>query len=203
VRPEIDAVAAVQSHGAIGYTGFTPIGGVPLPPTTTGVSQASVYEAGVQLNLPFRNRIAQADAARDELQLRQMEARVQQLQNQIRDEIENAAIAVDVARTAYAAAVRSRMYQEQLLQAEKEKFAVGASTNFFIVQDESFLAQARSTEVVARSTYIKARVALQRALGTLVEDAGVELDDAIRAQLPPSPPPNIPNPTVPANASPR
>jgi outer membrane protein TolC len=192
VRPEIDAVGAVQSHGAIGYTGFTPIGGVPLPPTTTGVSQASVYEAGVQLNLPFRNRIAQADAARDEMQLRQMQARVQQLANQIRDEIENAAIAVDVARTAYAAAVRSRMYQEQLLQAEKEKLSVGASTNFFIVQDESYLAQARSTEVVARSTYIKSRVALQRALGTLVEDSGIQLDDAIRDQLPPSPAPAIP-----------
>ncbi len=192
VRPEIDAVAAVQSHGAIGYTGFTPIGGVPLPPTTTGVSQASVYEAGVQLNLPFRNRVAQADAARDEMQLRQMQARVQQLANQIRDEIENAAIAVDVARTAYSAAVRSRVYQEKLLEAEKEKLSVGASTNFFVVQDESYLAQARSTEVVARSTYIKSKVALQRALGTLVEDSDIQLDDAIRDQLPPSPPPKVP-----------
>lgn len=193
VRPEIDAIASIQSHGAIGFTGFTPIGGVLLPPSsTTGASQASVYEAGVQLNVPFRNRIAQADAARDELQLRQMEARVQQLQNQIRDEIENASIAVDVARSAYAAAVRSRMYQEQLLQAEKEKLSVGASTNFFIVQDQSFLAQARSTEVVARSTYIKSRVALQRALGTLLDDSGVQLDDAIKAQLPPSAAPNVP-----------
>ena len=207
VRPEIDAVGAVQSHGAIGYTGFTPIGGVPLPPTTTGVSQASVYEAGVQLSLPFRNRIAQADAARDEMQLRQMQARVQQLQNQIRDEIENAAIAVDVARTAYSAAVRSRVYQEQLLQAEKEKYSVGASTNFFIVQDESTLAQARSTEVVARSTYVKSKVALQRALGTLMEDSGIELDGAIRGKLPPSPLPLVPtmapNPQSPSSGVPR
>ncbi len=203
VRPEIDAVGAIQSHGAIGYTEFTPIGGVPLPPTTTGISQASVYEAGVQLSLPFRNRIAQADAARDEMQLRQMQARVQQLQNQIRDEIENAAIAVDVARTAYSAAVRSRVYQEQLLQAEKEKYSVGASTNFFIVQDESTLAQARSTEVVARSTYVKSKVALQRALGSRLEDSGIQLDEAIRAQLPPSPPPVVP-PAVPhsQNATP-
>jgi len=193
VRPEIDAIASIQSHGAIGFTGFTPIGGVPLPPSnTTGVSQASIYEAGVQLNLPFRNRIAQADAARDEMQLRQMEARVQQLENQIRDEIENASIAVEVARTAYAAAVRSRMYQEQVLRDEKERFSVGTSTNFLIVQDESFLAQARSTEVVARSTYIKSRVALQRALGTLVEDSGIQLDEAIKAQLPPSPAPVVP-----------
>jgi len=69
---------------------------------------------------------------------------------------------------------------------------VGASTTFFIVQDESFLAQARSTEVVARSTYIKSKVALQRALGTLLEDSGIQLDEAIRAQLPPSAVPNVP-----------
>lgn len=192
VRPELDAVGAVQSHGSIGFTGFAPEGGVPLPPATAGASLSTVYEAGVQLNLPFRNRVAQADAARDELQLRQMQARVQQLQNQVRDEIENAVTAVDVARTAYLAAVRSRTYQEQLLQAEREKLAVGASTNFFIVQDQSFVAQARSTEVVARSTYIKSRIALQRALGTLLEDSGVQLDDAIRDQLPASPLPPVP-----------
>jgi outer membrane protein TolC len=79
-----------------------------------------------------------------------------------------------------------------LLEAEKEKYSVGASTNFFIVQDESFLAQARSTEVVARSTYIESKVALQRALGTLLEDFGIQLDEAIRAQLPPSPPLKVP-----------
>jgi outer membrane protein TolC len=49
-----------------------------------------------------------------------------------------------------------------------------------IVQNEGYLAQARSTEVVARSTYIKSRVSLERAIGTLLESHNIKLDDAIR-----------------------
>ena len=55
--------------------------------------------------------------------------------------IENAAIALQTAHQAYAAAVESRDYQQQLLQAEIDKFAVGVSTNFMLVEDEAYLAQ--------------------------------------------------------------
>jgi outer membrane protein TolC len=143
-----------------------------------------LYEAGIQVNIPFRNRVAQSDAARDEIQLRQMQARLQQLENQVRDEIENALTALQVARSAYVAAVRSRQFQEQLLDAERQKLSVGASINFFIVQDEGYLAQSRSSEVVARSTYIKSRVSLERAIGTLLESHNIQLDDAVRGELP-------------------
>ena len=94
----------------------------------------------------------------------------------------NAAIAVENAHQAYAAAVESRNYQQQLLQAEIDKFAVGASTNFMIVQDQSYLAQARSTEVAARSDWMKARLSLDRALGNLLEKNNVLFDDTIRGR---------------------
>ena len=105
--------------------------------------------AGIQLNLPLRNRIAQADAARDAVQLRQSQGRTQKLENDVRQQVEQASIALESAHQAYGAAVESRNYQQQLLQAEIDKFSVGASTNFLIVQDEAYLAQARSTEVAA------------------------------------------------------
>ncbi|HEY4762770.1 MAG TPA: TolC family protein [Candidatus Sulfotelmatobacter sp.] len=132
--------------------------------------------------MPLRNRIAQADAARDALQLRQAQGRTAKLENDIRQQIENAAIAVENAHQAYAAAVESRNYQQQLLQAEIDKFAVGASTNFMIVQDQSYLAQARSTEVAARSDWMKARLSLDRALGNLLEKNNVLFDDTIRGR---------------------
>jgi hypothetical protein len=81
------------------------------------------------------------------------------------------------------AAVESRDYQQQLLQAETDKFAVGASTNFMIVQDEAYLAQARSTEVAARSDWMKAQLSLQRALGSLLETNNIVLEDAIRERV--------------------
>jgi outer membrane protein len=85
-----------------------------------------------------------------------------------------------MARKAYDAAVQSRVYQEQLLQSEKDKLSVGASANFFIVQDQSFVAQSRSTEVAARSAYIKARFALDRAIGAVLEKNHISIDDAIK-----------------------
>jgi outer membrane protein TolC len=180
VRPEIDLIGAAMTRGNIGSSSIISVAPVVLPPSTPAGKQTHLYEAGIQVNVPFRNRVAQADAARDEIQLRQMQARLQQLENQVRDEIENALTALQVARSAYVAAGRSRQFQEQLLGAERQKLSVGASINFFIVQDEGLLAQARSTEVVARSTYIKSRVSLERAIGALLESSNVQFEDAIR-----------------------
>ncbi len=190
VKPGLNVFANVQTRGSslapfVGL-GSSGNGLVTVPPDLTqgGLRLSTVYQGGVQLSLPLRNRIAQADAARDQIQVRQAQARSLQLENEIRQQIENAAIALENAHQAYAAAVESRDYQEQLLQAEKDKFSVGASTNYLIVQDQAYLAQARSTEVEARSDWIKARVSLDRALGNLLQKNNIAIDDAIRGKLP-------------------
>ena len=181
-RPQIDLIADVQTRGALATSDVATAnqpGGVGL--NTTSVAQTGkIYEAGINIGLPIRNRVARSDAARDTLQLRQMQARLQQLQNQVLEEVESAQRALQMSRTAYDAAVQSRVYQEQLLQSEKDKLSVGASANFFIVQDQSFLAQARSTEVAARSAYIKARFALDRATGAVLPKNHISIEDAIR-----------------------
>lgn len=155
----------------------------PVDLTDGGLILSTIYQGGIQLNFPLRNRIAQADAARDALQLRQAQARTAKLDNDIRQQIENAAIAFETAHQAYAAAVESRDYQQQLLQAEIDKFAVGESTNFMIVQDEAYLAQARSTEVAARSDWMKALLSLERAQGNLLEKNNVVFGDAVEGKL--------------------
>jgi outer membrane protein len=189
VKPQLNIYANVQSRGStiVPYEtlGSPGTGAVvaPLGLTQGATALSTIYQGGVQLNMPLRNRIAQTDAARDAIQLRQAQGRSTKLQNDIRQQIENAAIAVENAHQAYAAAVESRDYQQQLLQAEIDKFAVGASTNFMIVQDEAYLAQARSTEVAARSDWMKAQLSLQRALGSLLETNNIVLENAIREQV--------------------
>jgi outer membrane protein len=64
---------------------------------------------------------------------------------------------------------------------------VGASTTFLVVQQEAYLAQARSTEVAARSVWIKARVALDRSVGDLLEKNGITYDDSVIERLPLTP----------------
>ena len=190
VKPLLNVYANVQTRGSslVPYQtlGSTGTGQVQVPAALTqgGLRLSTIYQGGIQLNLPLRNRIAQADAARDAVQLRQSQGRTAKLENDVRQQVENASIALESAHQAYGAAVESRNYQQQLLQAEIDKFSVGASTNFLIVQDEAYLAQARSTEVAARSDYMKAQLSLDRALGDLLRKNGIALDDAIQGRLP-------------------
>ena len=95
-------------------------GQITIPPDlgTAGLRLSKIYQAGIQFNLPLKNRIAEADAARDLLQVRQAEARTQLLSNQVREQVQNALIALQTARSALNAATQSRIYQEQLVSAE-------------------------------------------------------------------------------------
>ena len=195
-RPEVDLIGNFQTRGSseVPFTTLgTPGTGLITAPTDLGVAglrTSRIYQAGVQLNLPLKNHVAQADAARDLLQVRQAQARTQLLANQVREDVENSIIALQTARSALNAAVQSRQYQEQLVDAERDKLSVGASTTFLVVQQENYLAQARSTEVAARSVWIKARVALDRAVGDLLQKNGITYDESVRSELPSTRPVN-------------
>jgi outer membrane protein len=138
--------------------------------------------AGIQVTLPLRNRIAQADVARDQLQVRQTQVRLEQLRKQAQLEVEDALVAMRRARSSYEAALETQSLQQESLDAEQAKFEVGASTSFFIIQYESFLARAKSTVVVAKSAYLKAHAALERATGTILDDNHVVADAAVRGR---------------------
>lgn len=189
VLPQLNVYANYQGRGS-SEVAYDPLGtpGTALvtPPTnlaTGGLRTSTIYQAGVQLTLPLRNRVAASDAARDTIQLRQVEARSEKLSEQVRQDIENAVIAVQTAFAAYKAAVASRSYQEQLLETERDRLQVGQSTNLSIVQDEAYVAQARSTEIAARSNWAKAQVELDRDIGVLLEKNHISLDDAIQGSL--------------------
>jgi outer membrane protein len=190
VLPNLSIYANAQARGSslVPYQvlGSPGTGEITVPGSITegGLRLSTIYQGGIQLNLPLRNRIAQADAVRDAIQLRQAESRHLKMEDEIRAEIENAVIALETAQQAYQAAVESRDYQQQLLQADLDKLGVGATTNLNIVQDQSYLAQARGTEVAARSDWMKARIALDRSLGDLLDKNNISLDDAIRGRLP-------------------
>lgn len=190
VLPQLNVYANYQGRGS-SEVAYDPLGtpGTALvtPPTnlaTGGLRTSTIYQAGVQLTLPLRNRVAASDAARDAIQLRQVQARSEKLSEQVRQDIENAVIAVQTAFAAYKAAVASRSYQEQLLETERDRLEVGASTNLSIVQDEAYVAQARSTEIAARSNWAKAQVELDRDIGDLLGKNHISLEDAIQGALP-------------------
>ncbi len=184
--PQLNVYANAETRGS-SEQAYEPLGTPPgtgqltLPQNLAlgGLRTSTIYQAGIQLTLPLRNRVAQSDAARDTVQLRQAQARTEKLSDQIRESIENAVIALQTAQAAYQAAATSRSYQEQLLQSERDKLSVGESTNLLVIQNETYLAQAQSTEIAARSNWKKAQIDLDHALGNLLERNNISLDDAI------------------------
>ena len=190
-QPQLNLYANVETRGS-SETAFEQLGtpGTALPTLPTnfalgGLRVSTIVQGGIELNLPLRNRVAQADAARDAVQVRQVQARTEKLSNQIREDIENAEIAIETSFAAYKAAKSSRGYQEQLLQADRDRLEFGESTNLQVVQDVAYLAQARESEIAARSNYQKARIELDRSLGDLLDKNGISLEDAVQGQVKP------------------
>ena len=183
LRPQLDLVGVAQNNGLAGdpaLAGADPrfAGGYGNVLSQIATRQNPTYGIGIQLTLPLRNRVAQADAVRDELQLRQSQVRERQLRNQVQLEVEDALIAMRRARASFEAAAETRSLQEQSLEFEQIRFNEGVSTAFFVIQYQSLLAQARSAEVAAKSAYLKARAALERAVGSILDSNGVTLDAA-------------------------
>lgn len=187
--PEIDLVGVVQNSALAGQT--NPLAPAVDPTFIGGYGSAleqifarryPTYGAGVNITLPLRNRVAQADVARDEIQLRQTQIRLEQFRKQAQLEVEDALVAMRRARGSYEAALQTQRLQQESLDVEQAKFEVGASTSFFIIQYQTLLAQASSTVVVAKSAYMKARAALERAVGSILADNHVEVDSALRGR---------------------
>ena len=147
------------------------------------------YRVGVQLNIPIRNRAAESDYVRDTLNMRQAELQLQKQTNQIRVDVQNATIALQQARARYQAAVKSRVLEEQTLDAEQKKFALGASTIYNVIQIQRDLATAQGNEVTAESTYIKARNNLDFVTGQILAVNKIDIGEATKGQVsrPPTP----------------
>ncbi len=206
LKPSLDALAFYNHNALAGDP--NPLGGLPGQPSPdaffvggygTALKQLfrrnfPDYGLGVQLSIPIGNRSAQADYIRDSLQLRRQEIQERQLHNNIRVQVENAVIGATQAKALYDAAVKERQLQQETLDAEQKKYALGASTVFFVIQYQRDLAQAQSIEVQALTAYAKARVDLEQAVGRTLEAYSVNIDEARAgdvsrpADLPPAQP---------------
>jgi outer membrane protein TolC len=138
---------------------------------------------GLTLNIPIRNRTAQADQVRAELEYRQAQVRLQQLENQVRIEVRNAQFDVQQNRAAVDAAQAAVTFQRQTLDSDQKKLAAGVGTPTSVLQDRAALTSAESNLVSAMAAYEKAQVEMDRATGLLLERAGIVMADAESGQV--------------------
>jgi len=141
------------------------------------------YTAGFSLNIPLRNRAAQADYVTSELEMRQNELSLQKNVNQVRVDVQNAVIGLQQARARYDASVKARVLQQQTLEADQKKYGLGATTAYQVVQDQRDLATAQSSEVQAMANYSHARINFAQAIGTTLDDNRITLAEALSGHV--------------------
>lgn len=160
-------------------------GGGALPPFLIGGSGQGLWNMlkndfrtwrfGVNINLPLRNRTAEAQLGRAIAEGRQIEIQRQRLVQGVEVEVRNALQGVVTARSRVEAARNSRVNAELQYQSEVRKFDAGQSTSFFVLDRQNALSASRGRELRALTDYTKAAVELQRVMSTTLASNNVEV----------------------------
>ncbi|MFC6644323.1 TolC family protein [Granulicella cerasi] len=185
-----------------------PTGGYGSSLSNSFSGKAPDWSVGVNISVPLRNRAAQADQVRSQMELRQSEMRLQQLYTQIRIQVVNAMYAITNDRASVVSAQSARDYQAQALEAEQKKYRLGASTTANVLQQERNLATAENTLISANSAFARDRSSLNQLLANTLDRYGITLQDATTGNLAQRPvipgltPPVPPAPPKPLTADP-
>jgi outer membrane protein len=134
------------------------------------------YNFQISFTVPILNRAAQASNASAILTQRQDLTRLQQQQNAIVVDVRTAQINLSQARTALAAATKSRQLQEAALDAETKKLQLGASTSYNVSLIQKQLSDAAGSEVRAMVNLVEAKVQFDRAMGRTFSVNNIQLE---------------------------
>src|SRR5271157_683372 len=208
LRPTLDLYAFYGASGLAGdqNSGFPdcnnlPTGTIPSPGTNCllpGTIPRSGYPnafhdlfnssapdkgVGVNLNIPIRNRQAQAIQVRSDLEYRQSQVSLQQTENLITLQVRQAQFAMNNNYAALQAAIAARDYAQESLTAEQKKFGYGASTPTLVLQASSNLTQAESNVLNAAANYEKSKVQLDLSTAETLSKLGIDIADAESGQV--------------------
>lgn len=203
--PSVDIVGFATNNGLAGSLNPDLIGSPDVPPPDSyfvggfGNAVGQIfrrnfpdYGVSLQLNIPLKNRQAQADMTRELLRRRKQDIQLRQAENSMKLEVKRALTNLEQARETYEAAVEGRKLQEEMLDSERKRFDLGSSTIFQIVQSQRDLATARTAEINAMRSYISARVEMDRVTGQTLAKNNVSVEEAyvgrVSKQPDPAPP---------------
>ncbi len=180
--PVVDANGVAVAGDFLPATQFTPNG---IAQAGFGDALSSVfhnnfpdYQVSLNVQIPIRNRSAQADNQRAILTQRQLEAQLQQLKNAALLDVRNTYIALTQDRAQVDAASKARELQQQTFDAEQKKYQLGASTVYLVIQTQRDLINAQGTELRALANLAEAKANYERAVGRTLEVNQVTIADA-------------------------
>jgi HAE1 family hydrophobic/amphiphilic exporter-1 len=129
----------------------------------------SNFRVGVQLNLPLRNRTAEAQLGRSLVESRRIQTQREQLEQLIQVDVRNALQIVRTAQSRLYAAAAARSASEQQYTSEQRRFDAGQSTLFLVLERQTALTNSRGNELRAQTDLNKAIAELQRATGNSMQ----------------------------------
>src|SRR5580704_6297206 len=189
-----NALGGSQNPGAVNFENNAPYPPGTFPTVDYGTAFGNLFNSsapdkgvGVNINVTLRNRTAQADQARSQMEYRQTEMRLQQLYAQIRIQVINQQYALTNDRAQVVAAQAARDYAAQSLDAEQKKYKLGASTTANVLQQGRNLAVSENTLISATAAYAKDRSLLRQLLATTLDVNGINIQSAALGVLGPTP----------------
>ena len=138
------------------------------------------YGFSLTLNLPIKNRGAQAELGTGLVARRRDLYNERLLREQITLEVANAVHQLEQAKLSLAASKESLDLAQKNLAAEQRKYELGSETIFFVLEAQTELAQAESGLLQAEIGYRLAVAAVDHATGNLLAQYHVKTADLMR-----------------------
>jgi outer membrane protein len=133
------------------------------------------FQAGVAINLPIRNRTAEANLGRALAAGRQLQTLRQRVEQLVEADVRNTLQAVVTAQQRVDSAGAGRVASQAQLESEERRFRAGETTNFFVLTRQNQLSEARSREIRTLADYKIAVAQLQRAMAGTLESFNIQL----------------------------
>jgi outer membrane protein len=211
-----NALGGHQNPAAVNFENNAPYPPGTFPTVDYGTAFSNLFNSsapdkgvGVNINVTLRNRTAQADQARSQMEYRQTEMRIQQLYAQIRIQVTNQQYALTNDRAQVEAAQAARDYAAQSLDAEQKKYRLGASTTANVLQQGRNLAIAENNLISATAAYAKDRSQLRQLLADTLDVYGISIQSAASGVIGQNPvipgltAPKAPEPPKPISVNPK
>jgi len=131
---------------------------------------------GVAIQIPFKNKTAEANLAGANILRDQLLASMRSTEQTVEVDVRNAAQAVESSRRRVFSARSARVNAETQLEGEQRLYQVGRSTTFLLFQRQNALTNARASELRAETDYNKALADLQRATSTTLRANNITVE---------------------------
>jgi outer membrane protein len=181
--PDLSVTGNYSGNGIAGAP--TASAGTPPPPNGglgDSFNQAfgfgyPTYSVALNLNLPIRNRSAQADLGNALVSRRRDLYSERQLRESITLDVANAVHQLEEAKLSLAASREALDLLKKNLAAEQRKYELGQGTIFFVLEAQTELAAGESTLLQSEVADQLAVTTVQHATGKLLEPYHVQIED--------------------------